>query len=322
MEIIEGLNNLKCKVQNSVVTLGGFDGVHLGHARLIQQVVKEAQRLKTTSMVICLDPPARAIFKKNSPCLLTKFKQRRELIGRLNPDVLLHLRFNHEFALLSAEKFVQEILYGKLHIKKIIVGWNFRFGNQRRGSVDTLKKFGKHYEFSVQTINPLELKKNIITSSWIRKLVAQADVEKACHFLGHPFCIQGRVTHGNQRGRKLHFPTANLNYSPRIILPRGVFAVYIKIKAEEKLYPGMCNIGLRPTFAAKSRPVVEINIFDFGENIYGQQIDVFFVEKIREEKKFVNRSLLVTQIEKDYQQAQRILYKIRKTKSETLNKFK
>lgn len=305
MEIINGLNKLREKFRNSVVTIGSFDGVHRGHARLIQKVVKENRRLKTTSLVLCFDPPPRVVFKKNPLCLLTGFDQKKELIQQLGPDALLRLRFNHRFALMPAEKFIQKILSEKLQIKKIIVGWNFRFGNQRRGNVNTLKKLGEYYKFGVQTMRPLRLKKDIITSSRIRKLIEQGKVEEARRLLGHPFSIPGKVTGGSQRGRKLHFPTANLKCNPQMILPRGVFAVYIKV--DKQLHPGLCNIGVRPTFSPEARPVVEVNIFNFTRNIYGQQMEIFFVKKLREEKKFANHSLLVARIKKDYQQAKKIL---------------
>lgn len=308
MRIIRGIKNIKQKFTMPVVTIGIFDGVHLGHQKVIHTVVRRAKDTGGTSMVLTFDPhPWKTVGGPFPKPLICSLEHRLELIRRLNADVYLLLDFNKEFSRLTAEDFVKRVLVDTLNIDCLIVGAGFHFGRSREGGFSLLKKLSARYGFTVQRINPVKTEGMTISSTNIRALIRQGKIKAANGLLGRNFSIYGRVKEGAGRGRTLGYPTANIEPRQEIVPAYGVYAVEVKL--EGKLFPAVLNVGARPTFNPRKDvpPAVEAHIFDFCRNIYGKKLEVFFIQKIRSEKKFPSREALLARIKKDELKAKAIL---------------
>lgn len=314
MRIIRGLKNIDRKFPRPVVTIGIFDGVHLGHQKVIKTIVRRAKETGGTSIIVTFDPhPWKTVGGHLPKPLICSLEHRMDLIRRLGADVYLLLDFNKEFSGISAEDFVKDVLAGTLKAECLIVGAGFRFGRDREGGFSLLKKLSGQYGFKVRRINPVKIDNVTVSSTAIRSLIRQGKIKAVNRLLGRNFSIYGRVKKGAGRGRTLGYPTANIEPRQEIVPGYGVYAVEVKL--EEKLFPAVLNVGARPTFNLKKDvpPVVEAHIFDFCRNIYGKKLEVFFIQKIRSEKKFPSREALLARIRKDEVRAKAILSKLQKT---------
>lgn len=292
MKIVRGVNKIK-RFKSPVVALGVFDGVHRGHRKILIAASRKARSIKGTSMALTFWPHPQKEGALNS------LEHRLRLIAELGIDVCVVINFNRGFAKMTAEDFVKRILFKKLGARYIYVGDNFRFGRGARGGIKTLKKLSKEYKFRLMAFKVLKVKKHPISSTYIRALIKNGDLGLAQRLLSRPVGVLGTVIKGSSIGRKLGFPTANINPHHEVIPARGVYAV--KVIFDKKRLDGICNIGYKPTFKIPGRPRehIELHIFNFHKNIYGKYLEVQFIRKIREEKKFSSSAALVEQIKKD-----------------------
>lgn len=284
----------------SVVTVGTFDGVHEGHKSLISIVVDKARKQKARSVLITFDPHPREIIDPGfSIKLLTTLEERREILGELGVDLMVVIPFDRDFSLLSSEEFIKNIIFDKIGLSEFVIGYDHQFGRNREGTISTVTRLGKKLGFDLHIVKAHEVEKITVSSSTVRKaLEEKGDVRLARQFLGRPYKIRGTVIHGEKRGKLLGFPTANIRIdNPKKITPQnGVYAVDLLI--DKKIYRGMMNIGVRPTFKEKER-TLEVNIFDFDQDLYGEAIDILFLDRIRDEKKFSGMEELTAQLEND-----------------------
>lgn len=282
----------------SVITLGNFDGVHSGHQQLITTLIAAAHTLKIPSVLLTFEPhPSEFFSPQTSVPRLMRFSEKWQRIKKWGVDYVCCLRFNKKLAELSAEMFVKNILVKQLGVKKIIVGDDFRFGAKRLGDVALLKSLGKQHDFEVTAIPQLLYEGHRISSSRVRDAVRTGDFNRVTALTAHPFCLTGRVAYGNQMGRQLGFPTANIYLHRKQVPLMGIFVVKVHGLHHTAL-PAVASVGYRPTFQGK-KILLEVFIFDFNEIIYGKKITVEFLEKIRDELCFDHIPDLVEQIKKD-----------------------
>ncbi|GAB4543917.1 MAG: bifunctional riboflavin kinase/FAD synthetase [Thermodesulfovibrionia bacterium] len=306
MKVIDGIENIRGGFPYPVLTIGNFDGIHLGHQAIFKQVVQAAKREKGTSMVLTFQPhPLRVISPERAPRQLTTFKDKVELIRGFGIDYLICINFTKEFSNIEAEDFVKRILVDKIGVKGVFIGSNYLFGRGRKGNPELLKRLGKAYGFSVTVVDELKIGDVTISSSKIRSLISNGKVEDASRLLGRPYSVMGTVIKGARRGRKiLHIPTANLT-TPNELLPKdGVYAVTLNL--EGKTYGGAANIGYNPTFEDK-RFSFEVHILDFNKDILGKDLRVNFIKRLRDEIRFNSPNELAEQLKKDIEIVREIL---------------
>ena len=292
-----------------VLTIGSFDGVHLGHRLLIKKAQEEAKIRGGEVVIFTFEPhPMHVLNPQQKLLLLTPYENKLHLLESLGVDVVIAYPFSHETAQKSPEAFVEEVLYKSIRPVKVIVGYNFTFGKNRGGNAETLRDLGDAFGFQVEVLPPLEIEGVVVSSSYIRSLILQGEVEKASKFLGTHFFIKGEVIHGQKIGSLLGLPTANLKVDPLQILPKGVFVV--KVSRDKKgPYGGVLNIGTRPTFGGKELSV-EVHLINFSENLYGEKLLVEFIKKIREERSFESPQALYHQIKRDIDYASKVLHEM------------
>lgn len=306
MQLILGRHNLDL-VQNQfakgcVLSIGNFDGVHLGHQHILRAVVTQAQKMKLPSVVMLFEPlPVEFFSPQEAPVRLMNFREKVKALQSSGIDYVLCVRFNEAFARLSAEQFVQTILVNQLHIQHLVVGDDFRFGLQRQGDFKYLQQTGVRFGFSVTDMPTFDLAGKRVSSTRIRQALSLPDLDKAETLLGKPFGFNGRVIHGQKLGRTLGFRTLNLN-PKRIQMPvQGVFAVTVEGIAEVP-WEGVANLGSRPTVEG-FRPSIEVHLFNWSKEVYGAHVDVTLKKFIRPEQKFKGIEALKTQIALDAEQA-------------------
>ena len=306
MEVIWKAKDFGRSFKNPVLTLGNFDGVHLGHQRIFRQVRQKAQEIGGESIAYTFCPhPVQLLKPELEPFLLLPVDERLRLIGELGIDVTICARFTPEFASLRAEEFVRDILHRQIGVREVYVGQNTTFGRGREGSVSLLKVFGKRYGFTVEAVEPVEVMGALISSSRVRKLIRQGDMREAADLLGRRHLLIGEVIHGFGRGsKKLGFPTANLKVDNVIVPKPGIYAVWAVYKGET--FPGVANLGWNPTFHDQKFSI-EIHILNFDKDIYGEPLRVEFVERLRDEVTFRGPEELIAQIKKDIEESKRIL---------------
>ena len=303
MKTILSPRKLRKAFEKTVVLIGVFDGLHRGHRCLIQKAVSLSRARNKKSVCVTFHP-----HPKKQPCLIS-LTHRLRLIEELGVDYCLVIKFNRRFSLVTAEDFVKDILVKFFHPEFIFIGENFRFGYQARGTVEVLKALSGIFGFKVRAIKELSAADKKISSRAIRHLIKAGELKEAQRLLGRRVSVLGTVISGAKRGRGLGYPTANINPHHEVLPASGVYAV--KIFYREKEYRGICNIGTRPTFSPEDNQTIEAHLFNFKKNIYGQDLEIQFIRKIRDEKKFPGHSSLVEQIKKDHQKALRILRNIR-----------
>jgi len=309
MEIIEQLEQISKPFENAVITIGNFDGVHLGHRALFQQVVEKAKALGGRSIAMTFEPhPIRVLKKNGQPPLITLYEQKVELIRKTGIEVLICVPFTPEFAAMSARAFVEDLLVERIGMKAIVVGEDYTFGANREGNLGLLKKYAGRLGFEVVVVYPVKVSREIagrISSTRIRQLINAGRVEDAGVLLGRYYQIRGRVVSGRSRGAKvLGFPTANINLHDELCPKEGIYAVTVEHEGRE--FPGVANIGYSPTFGDQLF-TVEVYILDFNEDIYDQKIRVNFVKKLRDEIRFSDINQLKQAIAGDVARAREIL---------------
>ncbi|GAB5409184.1 MAG: bifunctional riboflavin kinase/FAD synthetase [Balneolaceae bacterium] len=273
---------------NTVVTVGTFDGVHEGHRALMETVVKKAKQRNARSVVVTFDPHPRTIISSNKSSirLLTSLKERAEILETIGIDVLCVIPFTRDFSLLSSEEFVKDEIHKKIGISEFVIGYDHHFGKDRSGTIETLENLGPKLDFDVYVVSKREMGEVTISSTVIRKSIQEdGDMNQAEKLLGRPYLLNGVVIHGDERGREIGFPTANLQaeHPDKIIPKNGIYAVMTRV--DDVWYKGMMNIGIRPTFSGETKSL-EVNIFDFNQFIYGKTVQIRFFDRIRDEKKF------------------------------------
>lgn len=288
--------------------IGNFDGVHTGHRAIIRMLKEHSD--STKSCVITFDPhPQKVIANRDIP-LIVPLPERIRLLEEQGIDYLACLQFTRQLSLLSARDFVKEILVRFLNIRNLVVGPDFTFGHKRGGNLGLLEEMGNEYNFRTITAQHATVDGEIVSSSRIREFLQTGDVAGASRFLGYRYYIKGKVVEGEKRGRQIGYPTVNLDTEWESYPKTGVYATFAQIGGRG--YRSITNIGYRPTFG-DDRLLIESHIFDFSENIYGNNVKLEFVERVRGEQKFKNADLLVRQIRKDVQQVDRILSSARQT---------
>jgi riboflavin kinase/FMN adenylyltransferase len=291
----------------AAITMGHFDGVHGGHRVILRQLVAKARELGVLSVVILFEPQANEYFalekKIDIPARLTRFREKINEMTQLGVDIILCLRFDKALAALSAETFLQKIIFHYFKVEYWLVGDDFHFGADRKGDYHFLEKMARAHSFILQRAHTFLLNGERVSSTLVRAALATADLKLAEHYLGRPYSLVGRVAQGHQRGRIIGFPTANIHLLRRISPVLGVFAVTIK-GIGDSLLRGVANVGLRPTVEGTgTRVLLEVHIFDFNENIYGHYLEVEFIHKLRDEKKYDSFDALKEQILLDAKQA-------------------
>ena len=309
MEIILGIDHLTRSLANPVVTLGNFDGVHLGHQKIFERVKEEASRIHGEAAVITFEPhPLKVLSPKHCPPLLTPFRKKMMLIEKLGIETVLCIEFSLAFSRMPPFEFIKNILVEKVKATKVIVGYNYHFGKKQMGDVRILKNAGTFFNFEVEVMEPLEIDHTVVSSSKIRELIKGGKVEEAAKLLGRNYPIIGRVIKGSKRGHTLGFPTANLEISEELYPQVGIYAV--EVIWNQQVFNGLANVGYNPTFSPAQRNEsqsksfsVEVYMLNFNEEIYGEEIQVNFKRRIRDEIRFNSPSQLVQQIGKDIQWA-------------------
>ena len=309
MDLFKNINEIKQPFINPVVTIGNFDGVHKGHQAIFHQVIEKAESINGTSVAITFEPhPIKVLKKNNPPPLITLHEQKVELIAKTGLDVLICISFNKEFAEISADRFLEEILVNKIGIKAIVIGKDYTFGKNREGDVTYLKEKANRFRYEVIVTNWIPVMHNIegrISSTRIREIVMDGNVEDAVALLGRHYQIRGKVQVGRNRGgRLLGFPTANINIVDELCPKIGVYAVTVECR--DGHYKGVANIGYSPTFDDHVF-TIEAHLLDFNNDLYGQDIRVNFIKRIRDEKKFLNIDELAQQIQNDIVSGREIL---------------
>lgn len=309
MIIAQGLSGLPADVKPSVATVGVFDGVHTGHQMLLRRVVETARERGAKAVVVTFDRhPLELLNPPIAPRLITTLRQRAEVFEEIGIDVLLVLRFDDKFRQFPAEDFIHRVIVGALGAVHLVVGENFRFGHGGTGTVEMLKELGAKNGFDVDVFELLEgsSEDEAVSSSLIRRQIAEGEVERVAEELGRPFRLEGHVVKGAGRGRSLGIPTANLELPPKMILPKvGVYAGWMEQGGER--HPAVINVGFNPTFEDRSAPIVEVHALDFDADLYGQVVGVEFTHRLRDELKFTDGESLMVEIRKDIAKARELL---------------
>ncbi|RLA38843.1 MAG: bifunctional riboflavin kinase/FAD synthetase [Gammaproteobacteria bacterium] len=302
MEIVRGFGNLKERHRGSVATIGNFDGVHKGHQSILKQVTEKAADLGVPAMLICFEPQPKEFFDEyNAPARLTRFREKVGLLAEIGIDIVLCLKFDERTRSETAREFVNN-LSSVIRVSALFVGDDFKYGNDRSGNFELLEEEGRKHGFEVTNQYTMTHGQIRVSSSHIRECLAKGDFHEAEQMLGHPYSIVGKVVYGRQVGRTLGVPTVNLQLHRYRAPLDGVYAV--EIKGLDKNYQGVANVGVRPTFDEETpKPILEVHIFEFSQDIYGKYLEIVFRHKIREEKKFDGIEALKSAIFADIESA-------------------
>lgn len=303
MELIRGLHNLRPRHKGCVATIGAFDGVHHGHRAVLAQLIAKGKELGLPSVVIVLEPLPREYFAPvEAPPRLTSFRERYELLKACGVDRILRVKFDAELSKVSAEDFIRDIFVGGLGIKYFVVGDDLRFGHERRGDFELLRREGEQHGFEVVATHTLKIEGERTSSTRIRQALQESKFALAEQLLGRPYSITGKVVVGQQLGRTLGFPTANIQLRRNRSALSGVYAVEVEGIGDTTI-KGVANIGVRPTVNTTITAILEVHLLDFGEDVYGKTLRVVFREKIRDEKKFASLDELKDNIQRDVESA-------------------
>ena len=295
--------NLDHKHQSGVIAIGNFDGLHIGHQKVINEAKQKAKKFQLPLGVMTFEPvPVMFFSKKHRDHRINSLKQKKAQFKKLKLDFLVIIKFNRKFSSLTPEQFISEIIYKKTKCRYLYVSKNFKFGFKRRGNIKILKKFEKKYNYKNIITNPFKKNKKTISSTFIRKKIRAGKVKEVNKLLDRYWCVEGKVIKGKKRGRKIGFPTCNMNLHDYVIPKLGVYAVRVNCGNLKK--EGIANIGYRPTFKGQSL-LLETNIFGINKNLYNKVISVGFKKFIRPEKKFKNFEYLKKQIKLDIKQAKK-----------------
>jgi riboflavin kinase/FMN adenylyltransferase len=306
MEILRSIPELERLRGPLFLAIGVFDGVHRGHQAVISTSADHAAASNGTPVVVTFDPhPEKVLRPQAAPHLLSATEHKIALIRALGVEHLLIINFDKQFAATEPEDFVQKLVIHSKPLREICVGHEWSFGKNRRGNLDLLKKLGAKFNFDVVGIPPVKINGAVVSSTAIRQAIEKGDLAKAAEMLGREYTILGTVTRGDNLGKKIGFPTANLSAHSEQFPPDGVYVAEARIDGE--LHRGVINLGVRPTVSrGKSERVLEIHLFDFNRDIYGRDVEVRFLKFLRPEKKFADLDALVQQIRQDVEQARQL----------------
>jgi len=305
IEVIRGLESLKNRYENLVLTIGNFDGIHIGHQRILKKVVERAKALRGVSMAMSFEPhPMRVLTPERELKLMTTTEEKTRIMESLGIEKLLLVNFTKEFAHLEPDEFVERVLMGKLSPKEIVVGHNYAFGRGRKGTNAILRRRGRKYGFRLTVVRHARWNGKVVSSSRTRMKLEKGKVADAAQLLGRPFVIEGTVIKGAGRGASLlGYPTANISTTNELVPKEGVYAVKVRVKG--KLYDGVANIGTNPTFG-NNRQSVEVFILDFHGEILGHKIRLYFLDRLRDEQAFPRPEALREAISKDIEEAKKV----------------
>lgn len=306
MRLIRGIPPLPVFGSGCVLTIGNFDGVHLGHRAVIEKLAGRGKALGLPVVILIFEPqPLEYFFGGNAPPRLTRLREKAAQFAKLPVDDLVIVRFNKQFADYDAEQFIDEVLVNSLNVKHLVIGDDFRFGKNRQGDFALLKDKGRVHGFTVEDTGSLQVDGQRVSSTLIRDALAIGDLEKAGAMLGYRYSICGRVIHGDKRGRTIGYPTANIRMARKNIPVSGVFAVTMTDMDGAEI-EGIANVGVRPTVDGSNKVVLETHLFDFDRDIYGHTVAVHFKRKIRAERRFQTVDELKEQIVEDVAEAKKI----------------
>lgn len=293
------------EIKKPILTLGNFDGLHIGHRRVIEKVVERARRFGAPSVVYTFDPhPLKVVAPEKSPPLLIDIDEKIRLVDETGADWLILAEFTKAFAATHPRQFVESVLVDALSVREVWVGHDFSFGTGRSGTVEYLKELGNEFGFKVFLVPAYKRRNEVVSSSLIRAYVRDGEVKKAAALLGRLYSIKGRVVRGKDMGKEIGFPTANLDIESELVPKDGVYAAFATLDGQER--EAVLNIGVAPTFGGKTR-AIEVHILDFMGDIYGKKVEVRFAERLRDEAAFLSREALVKAIKKDVNRARKIL---------------
>lgn len=305
MLIVNGYRSVPSDAKGAVLALGNFDGVHRGHQALIERAASEARLKGSRAGALVFDPHPSAFFRPGEPHFrLTTLDEKLALFESMGLDIAVVLPFDAALANLEAERFIETVLVDALAVSHVVVGYHFFFGRNRTGSVETLRQWGETHGFGVSIVEPVADRGQPFSSTEIRLLLAEGNVREAAEALGRPWQVKGPVVGGAKRGTGLGFPTANVAMPKGTALGHGIYAV--RVKLDGALLTGAAYLGTRPTFD-DGMPVLEVFLFDFDGDIYGHEIEVIFIDKVRDDRKFASAEELVAQMEADCAKAREIL---------------
>ncbi|MCG7560506.1 MULTISPECIES: bifunctional riboflavin kinase/FAD synthetase [Pseudoalteromonas] len=297
MQLIRGIHNIRPHHYGCVLTIGNFDGVHLGHTEVLKGLVEDARVHNLPSTVMLFEPQPQEFFaKQQAPARLTRLRDKLALLADIGIERVICVSFNARFANFQAEEFVREVLSAKLGVRALTVGDDFRFGKGRVGDFSMLQRLGRELNMKVTDTQSFRQRNSRVSSTLIRAALAEGDVGLAHEMLGHTYAISGRVIHGWKKGRELGFKTANVALKRQVSPVQGVFAV--RVRVHDIVYCGVANVGTKPTLNGK-RALLEVHIFNFDQEIYGQFIKVELLHKLRDEQKFESLQQLTEQIAQD-----------------------
>ena len=302
MELVRGLHNLRPRHHGCVATIGNYDGVHLGHQHMLATLKRGAVELSLPATVITFEPTPREYFEgAKAPARLTRLREKLQALGRYGVDRVVCLDFDAELASIGARRFEEDLLAARLGVRRMIVGHDFRYGRRREGTTATLRAAGARLGFTVEEVPPFEIDGIRVSSSLVRAALEAGDLTRATRLLGRPYRISGRVQRGERLGRKLGFPTANMALHRKVIPLWGIFAVRVDGPGF-KSHPAVASLGTRPTIDG-TVPLLEVHLFDFDGDLYGRNLDVDFVARLRDEIRFDSLDALVEQMHRDAAQA-------------------
>jgi riboflavin kinase/FMN adenylyltransferase len=305
VKIVRRLSQLSPPPGGTVVTIGNFDGVHLGHREIFRRVVTGARERQAAAAVITFEPhPLRLLAPEKAPPRINTPKEKVRLIAASCIDLLVVLPFTRKLAALSAADFVTDILVDRLDVRHLVIGYDYAFGRNREGDAAFLAAAASRFGFTLEILEPLRAGSKVYSSTRIRQTLLQGDVNGVVSVLGRHFTLDGRVVGGDGRGRKLGFPTANLSTTKELLPREGVYAV--RVRHGRRMYDAVANLGRRPTFAG-AEPSLEIHLLDFAGGLYGARLRIYFVERLRDEQRFPSVAALQAAVKADIEQARRFL---------------
>jgi riboflavin kinase/FMN adenylyltransferase len=306
MELVRGLHNLRAQHRGCAVTIGNFDGVHLGHRATLERLREHARQIGRPATVLTFEPtPREFLSPARAPARLTRLREKVVLLARERVDRCVVLRFDSHLQHVRATQFIERLLVARLGAERIVVGHDFRFGYRGEADIEVLKAAAPGHGFEVEVIEPLVIDGVRVSSTAVREALASGDLARAARLLGRPYSMQGRVIEGERLGRKLGFPTANLRLHRRVAPLGGIFAVRVHGAGPQPL-PAVASLGTRPTVNG-TEPLLEAHLFDFAGDLYRRHLEIEFVEKLREERKFASLEAMVMQMHEDARQARDIL---------------
>jgi len=312
MKVIYDIGKFNQKIVRPILAIGVFDGLHVGHQKILRQIIQRAKAIHGQSVVVTFFPhPSHVLNLKSHLLFLSTLEQRLDLIESMGIDICFVVRFTSDFASLSPREFIEDYLIKRIHPREVYVGYNFHFGHNRIGNPALLKELGNKYGFVVHVVSRIRLNRSLVSSSSIRRLLTRGQLTIANKLLGREFSLRGKIEKGDGRGHSLGFPTANLSPRGIVLPPPGVYVVHILWK--KRIFEGVANLGTRPSFKKPGSSLcLEVYLLNFSMNLYGQKVEVRFIKKLRNEKKFISSEFLLRQIKKDINQSCKLFSRLKK----------